>query len=157
MARPSMRLDGGTSMNFLEIIHVDDWSVRPALVQQFLARDQDAFSAKILEHEVGRRSVEIIDGLASSDLLEREVGRRLDADAALHDAFAADDAFDKNFLGRCNWGGRFSRSRGRSGNDGRGRDSVSRGRRDRRWGRNNRLGGGGDNRAGGFWFRPWEK
>src|SRR5216117_2659801 len=99
MARPSMRLDGGTSMNFLEIIHVDDRSVRPALVQHFLARDHDAFSAKILEHEVGRRAVEIINDLASVQALEREVGRRLDTDTALDDAFAADDPFDENFLG----------------------------------------------------------
>src|SRR5437868_15203435 len=100
MARPSMRLDGGTSMNFLEIIHVDDRSVRPAFVQQLLAPDQDAFSAKILEHEVGRRAVEIINDLASVQALEREVGRRLDADAALDNAFAADVAFDNDLDGK---------------------------------------------------------
>src|SRR2546423_14004616 len=103
MARPSMRLDGATSGNSLERIDVDDWSVRPAFVQQFLARDHDAPASEIFEDQIGGGTVEIINGLAAVQALQREVSRGLDAHAALHETFTVDNSLNEGLLHRSRW------------------------------------------------------
>src|SRR3989442_411344 len=87
MVRPSMRLDGATSRNGLEGVHVDDRSVRPALIQRFFTCHDDAFSHVILQHQISRRAVEIVDHLAGIEALQSKIRRRLNAHGPLDNAF----------------------------------------------------------------------
>src|SRR5713101_2470528 len=98
ICRPSMRFDWDTSTKRLKRVHIDDGRVRPALVEHFFTGHQNALSSEILQREIGGGTVEIVNRLAGIEALERKVSRRLNAHAALHDPFAADDPLDEDFL-----------------------------------------------------------
>src|ERR1043166_8299421 len=93
-----MRLDGATSRDGLETINVDHRSVGPTFVQHFFTRHHDSLSTKIFQHEGGGGAVEVIDRFARIQTLEREVSRRLNADATLDNAFAANDSLHQDLL-----------------------------------------------------------
>src|ERR1051326_281867 len=150
MARPSMRLACpiagiGRLRDSLKAFYADHRGVGPALIEHFLAGDDDALAFEIFEHQVGRRTVKIIDGLARIEALQRKVGRRLDANTSFNNSFPADHAFDQDLFGRR--GGRGWCRRGDS--DGFCRDNRrGRGGRRRPWRGWGWGGGGGDDWVG---------
>src|SRR5213078_2675944 len=71
----------------LDALNRDDWGVRPAPVQAFLARHDDSMALPPPQVEIGRSRVKIIHGPAAVRVHDCELRRRLDTPRAFDHPF----------------------------------------------------------------------